>query len=666
MNGYRNILIFCFFLMPWLANSQVRSEYDTIGEETEETLRPAEKNVAARVVAWKLNMQGAFIDSVKLDTLYKYFHNYHPVYKNSITNTYTGNYGGAYLNNDFSLRNYSTEFYFARTHDGYLLTPERIDFYNTTTPYTILDYSQSENKNRQNETRFNVLHSQNMNRNLNFTFRYDQAKSDGQYNYQESRNNAITLYTSYNTEKINAYAGFISNRIRNVENGGMSDESQLLEVEKVEYLAMRLTDARSEIKNSYVFASGEYKVGTTAEIDEVQYFRPVASAIYHFKMAHYIRQFWEGEQNDNSDFFPDYFLNPEFTHDSVRFRSIQNQIQLLFHESAQKKFSFGQRGFIGVDVVKRLYSAPGYQNPIFPFHQGEFEKHLYKGPSPRYNKRTYANVYIGGGIFRHMGDFWTWDIEGRQYIAGFLAGQTELSGAVSKPVSFRYDSLASFRISGNLVNRVPDYFQQEYFSNRFQWKNDLVNEQSMNASFQFFSPGRKLEAGVRYSLFNNFIYHGNDGMPAQTGSEQLILSAYLNKDFALRNFGLNTRILWQKASASQYIHLPALSVRVVPHYNFVISKVLYTQLGMDVRFNTEYYADAYNPATGFFYLQNEKMLGSYPYMDAFANLKLKRTRVFFQYMNIGSHFLNKPYFTALSHPMNQATFRLGVAWSFYN
>ncbi len=666
MNYYRYILVFLIGCIPWLLSGQDRGGFDNIGGQPEEMPSEPERKVASRVVSWNLRDQGAFIDSLSIDTLYKFYHNYHPAYKNAITNSYTGNYGGAYLNNDFSLRRYSSEYYFARTHDAYILTPERINFYNTTTPYTILDYSQSENKNRKNETRFNVLHSQNVNRHLNFTFRYDQAKSDGQYNYQESRNNSITLYSSYNTEKINAYAGFITNRIRNTENGGMSDSRQLLEVEEPEYLTMRLTDARSEIRNSYVFASGEYKIGSTTEVDEVPKFRPIASAIYYFKLANYIRTFREGESSDNSSFFPEYFINPSLTYDSARFRSVENQLQLLFHESAQKKFSFGQRAFIGANIVTRLFSAPGYKDPVFPWHTGDFEKHLYLGPSARYNKETYTNVYVGGGIFRHMGNFWTWDVEGRQYITGFLAGQTELNGVISKPVNFMNDSLAFFRIRGELINRVPDYFQQEYFSNRFQWKNNFVNEQNMNASFEFFSPQRKLEAGARYALFNNFLYHGYDGMPAQTSSEQLILSVYAGKDFTWRNFGLNAQLLWQKASAAQYIHLPELSVRLVPYYDFVVAKVLYTQIGMDVRFNTEYYADAYNPATGFFYLQNEELLGSYPYMDAFANLKLKRTRVFFQFMNIGSGFLNKPYFTVLDHPMNQMTYRLGVAWSFYD
>ena len=666
----RYIILFFFVIISDCLSAQIRPARDMPFDEEEsmvpDSVKRPERNIAARVVAWNLKNHGAFIDSMALDTLNRFFHNYHPAYKNSITNTYTGNLGSAYLNNDFSGRSFGTEFYFANSFDAYILTPDRLDFYNTTTPYTMLDYSQSENKNRQNETRFNVLHSQNINRNINVTFRYDQTKSDGQYNYQESRFHSISLYSSYSSDKLNIYGGAIFNRIRNQENGGIVDDNQLLEETEQEYLIMNLADARTEMKGNYFFASGEYRMGTTSEVEGKEIFKPIASLIYYAKSSSYLRLFREGEDGPNSEFFPVFNMNPDFTYDSVRMNVITNQAQILFHESAQKKFSFGKRAFAGVDIVYRMFAAPGYNEAVFPFHPGNYSSNLYTGPDRRWNKQTYNNFYVGGGIFRHLGDFWTWDVEGRQYLSGYRLGQTEINGNLQKPLFFMGDSAALIKIHGNLMNRKPDYFQQEYFSNRASWKNNFVNEQLMNAGISFHSPGRKLEAGARYSLINNYIYHNMAGVPAQANDGLLIFSAYLDKEFNLGAFSLKSQILWQKASAPQYVHLPDFSLRLVPSFDFVLAKVLYTQLGVDMRMNTEYYADAYQPSTGFFHLQNEKKLGSYPYMDAFANLKLKRTRIFFQYMNLGSGFLSKPYFTALHYPMNQMTFRLGVAWSFYN
>mgnify|MGYP001100216062 CR=1 FL=1 len=638
-----------------------------VGGPDQDKPKEKEKNVPVHVISWKLNDSGAFLDSVKIDTLLKYYHNYHPVLKNTITSTFTGNYGGSYLDNDFSKRNYNTEFYLFRTHDNYFLTPSQIRYFNTTTPYTLIDYSQSENKNRSNETRLNITHSQNITPDLNITLRYDQAKSQGQYNYQENKNHFISLYSGYTTEKINIYGGFIFNRIFNEESGGMANDNDLASVDP-EWVVMRLTDATSSFKNSYLFANVEYKLGVTkeAENEGEEQFKPVAGLLYSFVMSRNLRLFSEGEDEDNSSYFSNAYLNQKYSHDSVRFNSVTNLFQLKFYESPQKKYSFGKRAFAGVESVKASFAAPGYSQPVFPFHPGNYKDNVYTGPAPRWYNRSYSNVFLGAGIFRETGKFWTWYFDGKQYVTGIKAGQTELNGTVSKPVGLLKDSLSCIRIEGNLWNRTPDYFQQKYFSNRIKWNNDFVNEQIMKASFTLASPARDLEAGARYSLYNNFIYHDTLGIPAQTKNELLVLSAFLNKEFKLGNFNVLAQTLWQKASTPKYIHLPEFSARLTISYQMVVSRVLYVQMGADTRYNTAYYADAYNPVTGFFHLQNKKKLGNFPYADLFANLKLKRTRVFFQYMNVGSLALNKNYFTALHYPMNRATFRLGVAWSFYD
>ena len=46
---------------------------------------------------------------------------------------------------------------------------------------------------------------------------------------------------------------------------------------------------------------------------------------------------------------------------------------------------------------------------------------------------------------------------------------------------------------------------------------------------------------------------------------------------------------------------------------------MYTQIGFDIRYNTEFYADAYDPASGRFYWQDQQKIGNFPlltYMPA--------------------------------------------------
>lgn len=602
---------------------------------------------------WYLDDYGAFQDSTKLDTLQDYFHIFHPLYKDQkvLTATYLGNYGTPALDNNFFNRHYNTNYFFARTRDWYILTPWELKYFNTHTPYTRLDYSQSENKSRNNETRFNVIHSQNINPWWNFTFRVDLAKSDGQYVAQETRNNSVALYSSYTKDFLNIHAGFVTNSLKNNENGGLTNDSLMFDQKDARYWNVNLNGSKSQFSNNYFFANGEYRFGkyiNTGDTINEEKFRPIMGIILSSEV-NLNRQEFTDDEGESVDFFDNTYYPDFYTSDSIRYNRITNVFQLKQYENAEKKYSFGKRAFIGVEINRG--SMPGELSPDSLVLTTDIK---------------YSNTYVGGGIFRQTGRFWKWNFDGKFYLAGRNAGQTELTGLIYKPFPFLGDSLASISFDGKLENIVPDYFQERFYSNHYRWWQDLDMEQRMTVGGTFRMPKRKFEIGAKYAIINNFVYNDTLGIPNQTSDEILVLSAYLDKDFSYRGLHLRTRLLWQKASNEEYLHLPDFSAFVSGYFQFTISKVLLTQIGSDVRYNTKYYADAYAPSTGLFYLQNEKEYGNYPYIDVYASLRLKRTRVFFKYMNIGTHFLNGEYMTSPSYPMNRATFRLGLSWAFYD
>ena len=72
------------------------------------------------------------------------------------------------------------------------------------------------------------------------------------------------------------------------------------------------------------------------------------------------------------------------------------------------------------------------------------------------------------------------------------------------------------------------------------------------------------------------------------------------------------------------------------------------------------------PATRNFYIQNDKEIGNYIYVDVFFNLQVKRARLFLKYINLGSLFNYYNYYTVPSYPMQDDGFRFGVSWMFYD
>jgi hypothetical protein len=628
------------------AEAQIYEEFDADKEENKEE-KVETKLINPHVGIWKLADCGAFQDSVQLDTLLDNFHNYHPVFMNSLTSTYLGNYSTPGMDNDFFKRKSNVDYFFLKSREVYMLTPATIQYYNTRTPYTQLDFSQSENRVIKNETRFNVFHSQNVNPYLNFTLKINLAKSAGQYTAQEAKNSFIALYSNYNTQNLSIYTGFVTNNIKNNENGGLTDDASIFNGAETELLNVNLNASKSLFRSTYYFVNGEYRFGKiiSTETDSAL-FRPIFGFLVSSQYERHKHEFIDEEEANNT-FFENTYFGDDYTKDSILFNQLSNVFQLKQYENTQRKYSFGKRALLGIDFVNT--SSPGLDTV-----------------NVTSDVNNYSNVYAGGGIFRETGKFWNWKFDGKIYLAGAKAGQTELAGLISKPFRVVQDSAAALILTGTINNLAPDYFQEEFYSNHYRWNNNFNMEQRMDAGGSIVSPAYKLRLSANYALINNYIYNNYEGIPSQTGKELLVLSAFADKDFNYKKFHFRTRVLWQQVSDENYIHLPDLSAFVSAYYKFVISKVLFTQIGVDTRYNTKYYADAYAPSTGLFYLQNEKKYGNYPYIDVYANVRLKRTRAFFKMTNIGTNFLEGEYFAAPHYPMPRSTFRFGVSWLFYD
>jgi hypothetical protein len=619
-------------------NSSDQDSRENSGEDAKK-----KPKIPSIIKSWEIDDLGSTIRKSELDTALIFYHNYMPIFQKSISNTFTGNNGGAYVTNDFFKRVYNSDFYFTRSFDAFWLTPSQIKYINTTTPYSMLDYSQSENRQSKNETRFNVFLSQNVNRKLNLEFIYNQTRSQGHYLNQLNKYHNIALATSYLSNNFLSHTNIIFNRFQGQENGGIDPNQPLDGPSTTDQFTTQISDkAFNTIKSNNLFTVNEYRLGKTIPADSVnqrETFIPRVGFIHQLEYSGNNRYF---SKEKAGTFFKNIYADSVSTNDSTRYNRLTNIFQIKFYEAPDRKYTFGKRAYIGNDQLWYNFTkATGYY------------------PEKR------SNTFIGGGIFRNEGRFWQWQADGRIYITGYRAGQTELSGFVNKPLKIGRDT-TSLRIEGSLKTLVPEYYDRYYYSNHFEWQNNFsnINEMTVRASIR--SQLYRTTLGANYSLIGNYIYNNTEALPTQAGGQLLMLSAYLNKDFQSDHWLIRTQVLAQSASNESYIHLPAFAGFLSINYITLWSKVLHTQLGIDTRYNTEFYADAYEPATARFYLQNKQKIGNYPFIDLHANLKLKRTRFFFILLNAASGLVGNNYFVAPDYPYYRRTFRLGISWSFYN
>jgi len=634
---------------------------------------PEKRKIPSIIKTWEVLEHGTQVKKLELDTALTFYHVYQPIYKKSISNTFTGNNGGAYISNDFFQRKYISDFYFARSFDAYWLTPSQINYFNTTTPYSLLDYSQSENRATHNETRFNVFLTQNVNKKLNFEFIYNQTRSHGQYLHQENKFHNIGLVSSYISNNFLSHSNIIFNRLEGQENGGIQADQPLDGPKTTDEFTTPMDDAAHKLQNNTLFTVNEYRLGKTIEADTTEdrreVFIPRVGFIHEFEFSGNKRSF---TKDDNSkDFFTKNYINTGLTNDNIRYTRLTNIFQIKFYEAPDRKFTFGKRAYIGHDEIwyhasSQLADLGAHPFPLIGpnfYSKSSSSDSLLLTDKLFFSKQT--NTFIGGGIFRNEGKFWQWEANGRIYLTGYRSGQTELSGIVNKPLKIGRDT-TSLRIEGSLKTLVPEYFDSYFFSNNYIWRNNFDNINEMTIRSSIHSQQYKTTIGANYSLIGNYIYNNDKALPTQANSELLMLSAYINKDFESDHWLIRTQALVQKANNEHIIHLPAFAGFISLNYRTIISKVMHFQVGADTRYNSNFYADAYEPATARFYLQNTQLIGKYPYIDLHANLKLKRTRFFFILMNAGSGLVGNNYYVAPNYPYYRRTFRLGISWSFYD
>ena len=154
-----------------------------------------------------------------------------------------------------------------------------------------------------------------------------------------------------------------------------------------------------------------------------------------------------------------------------------------------------------------------------------------------------------------------------------------------------------------------------------------------------------------------------------TGNIQ-VLSAVLQQKLKFGILHLDGEVAYQKSSKQDILPLPELSM----YGNLYIKtglakKVLQLELGANVRYFTKYYAPDYSPAIGQFYNQNPEdkiEIGSYPIVNVYANLHLKRTRFFVMMYHINQGSGSSRYFLAPHYPINPRTIKFGLSWNFFD
>ena len=600
--------------------------------------------------------------TIPFDTVFSLFHRYRLTDRYSIFNATLGNYGLPFYQMNFFDRISDPDQFLYSSYYPYMHLPGNAIFMDTQTPFTELSWTFAGPKELSEQT-FRVRHTQNVNRFFNFGFVYDIVFSLGRYNYQRAEDKTFTLFSSYRGPNYKMYVSAGLNNITSHENGGITSKANLEQsnTRDIPVNLGGLDNASSFLKNRNILLVQRYTIGGKAvKPDSLSKKKPGLSGLdgtfSHIFIAEGIRRTYT-DSDPLSGFYDTVLINKTKTFDSLFSRSIKNTIRFDFTTDETRKFRLGG----GVGIRNEMFRF----SQIMPTHDTTFADTI---------SWTRSNNVLIGKLFNSIGEKFGWTATGEMYLTGYRIGDFNLNGVITKSFDLK-KGRASWVITGGMMNRQPSIWFDRWGSNNFEWHNNLNKEFRTTVGTELSYPGRDADLSFKYAIIKNYPYFDSLAVPAQFSSGLSVAAITIRKGLKAWKFHLDTDVLIQKSSNSDILDLPLATVRSAAYFDHLFkfkttNGRLNFQIGADATYNTLYHPYNYMPATGRFFNQSTVKTGNYPFVNAFVNLRIKRTRIFMMFDHVNSGMMGTSlannYDMIPNYMMNLRMFRYGIAWTFYD
>ncbi len=585
----------------------------------------------------------------------------------------TGNLGAEGQDQIFFDRPDYSNFFFEDALAAWIPSIKTQRYYNTRIPMTIVSYNTGGNRNNMQD-RLTALFSGNVNKAIQVGAAMDYIYSMGTYDAQATKDFTWRVFGSYTGDRYELQAYFNNYNFLNKENGGITDDRYITDPAAVQggstnvdnkTIPVHLSAAHSRIYGTELYLNHRYKVGFYKNFrDSVtdtiigRTYIPVTSFIWTMNYKSNKHLFLNSEATEDTTFFENTYLSLKGSNDETTYWKLSNTFGIQMLEGFNKYAKFGLAAYITHEI--RKYTQYTDTIDTESANSGKLT------PMPTYSiphSKTENVVWVGGQLTKQQGSILTYNATAQFGIVGEVAGDIDITGDISTKFKLHNDSV---RITGYgyFKNKSVPYFFNNYISNHFIWQNDFGKTRRFRAGGILDFPLTRTRANIGVENIQNMIYFNESGMPAQAGNNIQIFSATIDQNFKFGIFNWNNSVTYQTSSDDMVLPLPKLSIYSNMFLQFTIAKVLHVQFGIDCNYYTKYYAPAYNPATMTFHSQREIQCGNFAFMNAYANMKLKKTRFFVMFSHVNQSLFGGSYFAIPHYPLNAMKFQMGLSVDF--
>jgi hypothetical protein len=528
-----------------------------------------------------------------------------------------------------------------RAYDAYAIKQDEVQYMDTKSQHTELTFVSGPRKTSLGR----FAYTQNVHSRFNFGLRFQRLTSSKQYGFVNTINSGallgqnwnLLMHTSFFSKNkkylILAHYRHMNTKVR--EQGGVIPEVIDGVMNKYTYDgAANLSDDANSWERRHVF-------------HVYQQYR-LANGFQLFQQADYqgIRDRFTDkaiERGLEKGIYPVAKFDPDSTQQSIYFKLFDNKVGIKGYYSGFNYRAYVRQRFYGMRGAAQVGNSSG-------------------SPYTTYRTGLQFDNILGAWLGYYLKD-------STQY----LTAEGDINLAKNVEYKLKAELNTKWGKAGfQSIQTAPDMLTQRYLSNNFEWRNnfDPTKVQTIYASLPLKTKKIDFIPEIQIHQVNDYIYYDTVATPRQLNSGFRLLRIGFNSSIHLKRWNFTTMGYMTLNDNKDVIRIPTYFASGEATFDFVYAKVLFIQLGLAARYRSSYFGDAYMPVTQQFHLQNDFRLGQNVVVDGFANVRIKRVRLFFKmsYLNQGGQFGLFPegYYVTPKYMGLARSFSFGVDWPLFD
>lgn len=530
--------------------------------------------------------------------------------------------------------------------DRYKYHIEDIKYYKIEKPISEINYFLGSKR----ENIFGAKFAHNIKNRLSYGIDFHRIASNGVYQNIRTRNGDFSMYGVFSSKnsKYDLSLAMTFSKLKSEENGGIPTDfvNNPLDAEpNKEFYEPFLDNALTEHKNFNVLVSNTYHFGY-AKTDSINDTLAVRSFYPSFSISHTTgtqkNTFSYLDESPVDSIYNDFYQIDDSLYYRMYYHQLPNAISLSYSGLKRQGDTIAYRNFMAEASIQ-------HDNIELWQNRKEF---------------TTNNLHVAGKIQSNAWSNKKWNYTAKAYY--YLAGYNQNDWKVEGQFGYDFAKFGQLNISASAEQQEASWIENSFFSTSQTWENDFNKKSRTRVALDYFHQKLKLRLHAEYNVIGNYIFFDENGLPQQLSSLTNYWQAYASKELQFKILHFNNFIGVQRNNNQAALRLPSLFLKSSLYIEGSLFKGnMLARFGADLRYNSNFRADVWNPVIGQFHIQNEQTMHYTPVLDIFLSFKVRTLRVFVKANYVNEGLIKKNYYTALGYPDRGRTFAGGLIWRFF-